>query len=94
MPLFFAVPVIIAVLAYFISKKIGSRANVKKCIGMALCSFVWASMVYQFVNIARYIDSSGEAISSVLGTGGLYLAWISIILFSIYLVILFIDFFL
>lgn len=92
MPLFFVVPIIIAALAYFISKKIGSKANVKKCIGVAVCSFVWASTVYQFVNIARYIDSSGEAISSVLGTGGLYLSWIGIILLSVYLLTLLIDF--
>lgn len=27
----------------------------------------WASMVYQYINIARYIDESGQQISNVIG---------------------------
>lgn len=50
-------------------------------------------MVYQFISIAHYIDESGEKIVNVIGRYGLGLSWISLIIFSVYLAYIYIDYF-
>ena len=49
-------------------------------------------LLHQLISIARYIDDSGVVIQNVLGKYGLVLLWLSIGLFSIYLVYLYIDY--
>ncbi|MDO5037481.1 MAG: hypothetical protein Q4E37_04170 [Tissierellia bacterium] len=92
MPLVFLLPLLLVLMAYFLHKKFHQRPG-KKCLALGLCTFVWASMVYQFISLASYIDESGQQIERVLGPYGLGLAWISLILFSVYLAYLYVDFF-
>ncbi len=90
MPLIFIIPVI-AVLV--IRKKCKLSTSAKKYIKLFVCTITWLSMVFQFVNIAHYIDNSGESISNVLGQGGIYFSWIGLILFSLYVAAIYIEVF-
>ncbi len=91
MPLIFIIPVIAVIVVFFVIKKCKLSASAKKYIKLFVCTVTWLSMVFQFVNIARYIDSSGERISNVLGQGGIYFSWIGLILFSVYVAAIYIE---
>ncbi len=77
MPLLFPAAAIFIILSFLISRKIkgGRRSIVFGCMALV----VWASAVYQFIRIARYIDASGERIGDILGPSGLAVSWIGLI---------------
>lgn len=64
----------------------------RKAVQLVICTITWCVLVHQLISIAHYIDDSGEMIKNVLGSYGLVLLWLSIGLFSIYLVYLYIDY--
>ena len=64
----------------------------RKAVQLVICTIIWCTLVHQLIRIAHYIDDSGEMIKNVLGKYGLVLLWLSIGLFSIYLVYLYIDY--
>ena len=64
----------------------------RKAVQLVICTITWCTLIHQLISIARYIDDSGEMIKNVLGKYGLVLLWLSIGLFSIYLVYLYIDY--
>lgn len=77
MPLLFPAAAIFIILSFFLSRKMkgGCRSIVYSCMALV----VWASAVYQFIRIARYIDASGERIGDILGPSGLAISWIGLI---------------
>ncbi len=76
MPLIFPAAVFFF-LSFFISRKMKGGCRSLVCGCMALV--VWASVLYQFIHIAQYIDASGERIGDILGPSGLALSWIGLI---------------
>ncbi len=83
MPLFFLVPAAAGALLWFLWKKL-PKGRWMTWADLGICIFTWVSIVYQFVQIAHYIDDSGTNIDAVLGPWGLSLAWGSLFLFSGY----------
>lgn len=94
MPLVFCVLAGMVILAFTIWKKTDIKTQSKKIIQLVVCTITWISLSYQLVNIAHYVDESGEKIKNIIGNYGLVLLWISIISFSVYLFYLFFDCFL
>lgn len=93
MPIIFCLLVGMVVLAFAIWKKTDIKSKSKKIIQLVVCTITWVSLSYQIINIAHYVDESGEKIKNIIGNYGLVLLWISIISFSVYLINLFIDYF-
>ena len=77
MPLLFPAAAIFIILSFLISRKIkgGCRSLVYGCMALV----VWASVLYQFIHIAQFIDASGERIGDILGPSGLTVSWIGLI---------------
>ena len=92
MPLFLVVPICMVVLGYFIWKKVKFKPSIRSLVKLFVCTVTWFSITYQFINIAHYIDDSGEKIVNILGNYGLVLSWTSLTLFSVYLIYIYIDF--
>ena len=86
MPLIFPAAAILIILSFCISRKIkGSyRSIVYSCMALV----VWASVLYQFIHIAQYIDESGERITDILGSSGLALSWIGLIVTTLLMMLL------
>lgn len=91
MPIIFYIFVGMVILAFMIWKKTDIKSPSKKIIQLVVCTITWVTLSYQLVNIAHYVDESGEKIRNIIGNYGLILLWISIILFSIYLFYLYIE---
>ena len=85
-PLIFPAAAILIVLSFFISRRIkGSyRSIVYSCMALV----VWASVLYQFIRIAQYIDASGARIADILGSSGLALSWIGLIVTTLLMLLL------
>lgn len=60
MPLLFFAPVCVIATGYLIWKKAGTNTPVRKYFSLSVCTITWIGIVYQFISIARYIDSDGE----------------------------------
>ena len=86
MPLFFPAIAIFIVLSFFINRRIkeSHRLAVYSCMTLV----VWASVVYQFVHIFKYIDATGERITEILGSSGLAFSWIGLIVISLLMLLL------
>lgn len=91
MPLLFFTPVCVIAVGYLIWKKAKINTSANRYISLSVCTITWMGMVYQFISISRYIDSSGEKISNVIGKYGNILSWVTLIAFSVYLVVIYID---
>lgn len=77
MPLLFPAAAIFIILSFFLSRKMKGGCRTIVCGCMALV--VWASVLYQFIHIAQYIDASGERIGDILGPSDLAVSWIGLI---------------
>jgi len=88
MPLFFLLPLLAIIVTYFVWQKLNSKINARtrKIIQLLVCIITWVSMVYQFISIAHFIDDSGQQISNVIGKYGLILSWVSLVIFSLFLI--------
>lgn len=88
MPLFFWLPLLLIVVTYFAWHKLDTKINARsrKIIKLLVYIITWVSMVYQFISIAHYIDDSGQRISNVIGEHGSILSWVSLIVFSLFLI--------
>ncbi|MBR4702741.1 MAG: hypothetical protein IKO91_02760 [Oscillospiraceae bacterium] len=86
MPLIFPAAAIFIILSFCISRKIkGSyRSLVYGCMALV----VWASVLYQFIHIAQYIDATGARIADILGSSGLALSWIGLIAATLLMMLL------
>lgn len=93
MPLIVLIPACIISLMYLVWKKVNIKTCTKRILNLIICTVTWISIVYQFVSVAHYIDESGAKIADVIGRYGLSLSWIGLIIFSVYLVYIYIDYF-
>lgn len=91
MPIAYSVFVILIILIVLVFRN-GDMKLRRKAVQLVICTITWCALVHQLISIAHYIDDSGEMIKNVLGRYGLVLLWLSIGLFSIYLVYLYIDY--
>ena len=86
MPFIFPAAAIFVILSFFISRIIKGRCRLIVYSCMALV--VWASVLFQFIRIAQYIDASGERIANILGPSGLALSWIGLIATTLLMLLL------
>ena len=92
MSIAYSVFVILIILIVLVFRNSDMKLRRKKVVQLVICTITWCALVHQLISIARYIDDSGVVIQNVLGKYGLVLLWLSIGLFSIYLVYLYIDY--
>ena len=92
MSIAYSVFVILIILIVLVLRNSYMKLRRKKVVQLVICTITWCALVHQLISIARYIDDSGVVIQNVLGKYGLVLLWLSIGLFSIYLVYLYIDY--
>lgn len=92
MPIVYSIFVLLIILIVLVFRNSNMKLRRKKVVQLVICTITWCTLVHQLIRIAHYIDDSGEMIKNVLGRYGLVLLWLSIGLFSIYLVYLYIDY--
>ena len=92
MPIVYSIFVLLIILIVLVFRNSNMKLRRKKVVQLVICTITWCTLVHQLIIIAHYIDDSGEMIKNVLGRYGLVLLWLSIGLFSIYLVYLYIDY--
>ncbi len=92
MPIVYSIFVLLIILIVLVFKNSDMKLRRKKVVQLVICTITWCTLIHQLISIAHYIDDSGEMIKNVLGKYGLVLLWLSIGLFSIYLVYLYIDY--
>lgn len=92
MPIVYSIFVLLIILIVLVFRNSNMKLRRKKVVQLVICTITWCTLIHQLISIAHYIDDSGEMIQSVLGSYGLVLLWLSIGLFSIYLVYLYIDY--
>lgn len=93
MPIVYSIFVLLIILIVLVFRNSDMKLRRKKVVQLVICTIIWCTLIHQLISIAHYIDDSGEMIKNVLGRYGLVLLWLSIGLFSIYLVYLYIDYF-
>ena len=91
MPIAYSVFVILIILIVLVFRN-GDMKLRRKAVQLVICTITWCTLIHQLISIAHYIDDSGVVIQNVLGKYGLVLLWLSIGLFSIYLVYLYVDY--
>ena len=91
MPIVYSIFVLLIILIVLVFRNSDMKLR-RKAVQLVICTITWCALVHQLISIARYIDDSGVVIQNVLGKYGLVLLWLSIGLFSIYLVYLYIDY--
>ena len=91
MPIAYSVFVILIILIVLVFRN-GDMKLRRKAVQLVICTITWCTLIHQLISIAHYIDDSGEMIKNVLGRYGLVLLWLSIGLFSVYLVYLYVDY--
>lgn len=92
MPIVYSIFVLLIILIVLVFRNSNMKLRRKKVVQLVICTITWCTLFHQLIRIAHYIDDSGEMIKNVLGRYGLVLLWLSIGLFSIYLVYLYIDY--
>lgn len=92
MPIVYSIFVLLIILIVLVFRNSNMKLRRKKVVQLVICTITWCTLVHQLIRIAHYIDDCGEMIKNVLGRYGLVLLWLSIGLFSIYLVYLYIDY--
>lgn len=92
MPIVYSIFVLLIILIVLVFRNSDMKLRRNKVVQLVICTITWCTLVHQLISIAHYIDDSGEMIKNVLGRYGLVLLWLSIGLFSIYLVYLYIDY--
>lgn len=92
MPIVYSIFVLLIILIVLVFRNSDMKLRRKKVVQLVICTITWCTLVHQLIRIAHYIDDSGVMIKNVLGKYGLVLLWLSIGLFSIYLVYLYIDY--
>ena len=92
MPIVYSIFVLLIILIVLVFRNGDMKLRKKKIVQLVICTITWCVLVHQLISIAHYIDDSGEMIKNVLDSYGLVLLWLSIGLFSIYLVYLYIDY--
>ena len=86
MPLIFPAAAIFIILSFFISRKI--KGSYRSIIYSCMALVVWASVLYQFIRVAQYIDATGERSADILGPSGLALSWIGLIVMTLLMMLL------
>ena len=92
MPIVYSIFVLLIILIVLVFRNSDMKLRRKKVVQLVICTITWCTLIHQLISIAHYIDDSGVVIQNVLGKYGLVLLWLSIGLFSIYLVYLYIDY--
>lgn len=92
MPIVYSIFVLLIILIVLVFRNGDMKLRRKKVIQLVIRTITWCTLVHQLISIAHYIDDSGEMIKNILGKYGLVLLWLSIGLFSVYLVYLYIDY--
>ncbi len=92
MPIVYSIFVLLIILIVLVYRNSDMKLRRKKVVQLVICTITWCTLIHQLISIAHYIDDSGVVIQNVLGRYGLVLLWLSIGLFSIYLVYLYIDY--
>ncbi len=86
MSLIFLAVAIFVILSFCISRII--KGSYILIVYSCMALVVWASVLYQFIHIAQYIDASGERISDILGSSGLVFSWIGLIATTLLMLLL------